>query len=91
MKNIQVIEAYINGDKTAKTAHLHIDGQFLYNYNTPLAQRVNNGDGRYFYVLNATKYSRTTSTIQNKLRDMIPEGRILRIVSDIPMGANYLI
>lgn len=70
MKNADVIEAFVKNGKPCKTANLRYDGERLINYNTTLAERdsVNN---RIF--LNMTKYSRTTSTIQNRLRRELTE------------------
>ena len=92
MTNAQVIMEFINGG-VAKTKNLRVEGKFLYNYDTPLAMRlnVNSGEEKIMYVINATKYSQSTTTIQNQLLKFIPENDILRVVTGIPMGANYLI
>jgi hypothetical protein len=90
MKNVDVIATFIDGG-VAKTKNLRVEDKFLYNYDTPLAQRLDVGEGRIMYVINATKYSSSTSAIQNKLLTMVAEDDILRVVTDIPMGANYLI
>lgn len=43
--------------------NLRTDGFVLINYSTVIAKHTDNG-----IILNKTKYSRTTSTIQNKVR-----------------------
>jgi hypothetical protein len=65
MKNADVIEAFVKNGEPCKTANLRYDGERLINYNTTLAERDSAND-RIF--LNMTKYSRTTSTIQNRLQ-----------------------
>ena len=62
MKNIDVIKGFINGEVKAKTKNLYIEGDNLINYSTIIATR-NNG-----FKVNSTKYSQSTSTIQNALR-----------------------
>ncbi len=91
MKNTDVVTAFLNGESKAKTKNLRIEGKNLINYNTILAQRVGDGKGNNSYVVNITKYSQSTTTIQNVILKEIPESKILRCVTGIPMGADYLI
>ena len=62
MKNIDVIRAFIYGEQ-AHTLNLMSSGDKLVNYSTCIAQRK---DGQ-IYVAD-TKFSKTTSKIQNDLR-----------------------
>ena len=62
MKNIDVIKAFIYGEQ-AHTLNLMSSGDKLINYSTCIAQRK---DGQ-IYVTD-TKFSKTTSVIQNALR-----------------------
>jgi hypothetical protein len=61
MKNIDVIKAF-TARETAKSTNLWTTGNYIVNYSTTLAQY---GDGEI--IVNMTKYSTSTSTIQNKL------------------------
>lgn len=64
MKNLDVIEAFRDGAREGKTLNLYIDGDNLVNYATVIAKRVDGG-----VILNTQKYSRTTSKIQNMIRN----------------------
>lgn len=91
-KNIDVLMAFINGDDNVKTKNLHIKqhdfGTRLYNYDTCIAERTEiNGD----FKVNMTKYSKSTTTIQNKLIQAIKDkyGAIhIKIVTNIPIGTK---
>lgn len=93
MKNFDVVMAFLNQDFASgvKTKNLRIEGRDLMNYNTILAQAIGDGYGNYHYVINVTKYSTSTTTIQNMILNNIDERKILKCVGDIPMGANYLV
>lgn len=89
MKNVDVIENFINGRTNGKTKNLRIEGDKLFNYDTCLAERVNNKN----MIVNLTKYSSSTSTIQNKLFDALQfryDG-YFEIKNNISMGADSLI
>lgn len=96
-KNIDVLIAFVNGDDNVKTKNLHIkqhdSGTRLYNYDTCIAERTEiNGYFRGFKV-NMTKYSKSTTTIQNKLIQAIRDkyGAIhINIVTNIPIGTKEL-
>mgnify|MGYP000982306598 CR=1 FL=1 len=77
MKNIEVIETFINGGNKAKTANLYIDGENLVNYSTVIAHRINNR-----IYLNSTKYSQTTSRIQNMIRNNTPSRLLIEVNSN---------
>ena len=62
MKNIDVIKAFIYGEQ-AHTLNLMSSGDKLINYSTCIAQRK---DGQIYVA--GTKFSKTTSVIQNALR-----------------------
>jgi hypothetical protein len=72
MRNSQVITAFINS-KEAKTQHLRTDGTKLINYNTVIAKKE--GDK---VVVSSTKYSQTTSTIQNMVIREVPASKLER-------------
>lgn len=92
MKNIDVIKTFVNGGTKAKTTNLYIDGDKLMNYTTCLCERFEKLGGQEFgFVINTTKYSQSTTTIQNKLYDYIPEDLITAELRNIPMGAYSLI
>lgn len=86
MRNNDVIATFVNGGTNAKAKNLYIDGDKLMNYNTCLAQRIESGN----IVVNMTKYSPTTSTIQNVLNGSIPAYSKI-IVNNVPMGRDYLV
>jgi hypothetical protein len=92
MKNIDVITTFINGGAKAKTKNLRIEGDKLFNYNTCIAERwAKIGGEEYGFVVNATKYSQSTTTIQNKLLHLIPEYALAQTLVSIPMGADSLV
>ena len=64
MKNLDVIEKFRDGARAGKTQHLYIDGDNLVNDATVIAKRVDGG-----VILNTQNYSRTTSRIQNMIRN----------------------
>lgn len=91
MKNIDVITTFVNGGTKAKTKNLRIEGDKLFNYNTCLAERYEKLGGEEMgFIVNATKYSMSTTTIQNKLLTSIPEDQITATLVSIPMGAGSL-
>lgn len=102
-KNIDVIKAFINGEVGCKTRNLHIksDGEIiqLFNYNTVIAERVvelgsslfNVGGDKAGFVVNETKYSTSTSTIQNALkRELGSYGFKYLTLNDVEIGAKSL-
>lgn len=87
MKNVDVIELFSNR-MTGKTKNLRSDGNFLVNYSTVLAQY---DDG--CIIVNMTKYSSSTSTIQNKLLSMLTYdfgSTYIEVVKDVPMNTSNL-
>jgi hypothetical protein len=71
MKNLDVIKAFING-KAAKTPHLNTDGAKLINYNTVIAKK----DGEKV-IVSSTKYSNTTTIIQNMVKKEVPSSKLV--------------
>jgi hypothetical protein len=61
LKNSDVIKAFLSG-KYASTTNLHSYGDKLINYNTVIAEHTEAG-----LVINTSKYSVSTSKIQNVL------------------------
>lgn len=90
-KQIDVIKAFFNGEKQGKASNLYIEGKNLMNYNTILAQRVDIGEGKIRYLINLTRYSVSTTTIQNQIVSLVPEQSVLSYKHDIPEGADYLV
>lgn len=70
MKNFDVVKSFINGNK-GTGSNLKSNGIELMNYRTVIAK--NEG---HFVILNNTKYSQTTSTIQNMIRRECQKQRI---------------
>jgi hypothetical protein len=92
MKNIDVIKTFANGGAKAKTKNLRIEGDRLMNYDTCIAERwAKLGGEEYGFVVNVTKYSQSTTTIQNKLVDIIPEDLVANYMRNIPMGTDSLV
>ena len=87
MKNVDVLKVFINGGKKASTQNLHITYDSLFNYNTVIAEHTN----EYGLIINVTKYSSSTSTIQNALiRELKDAGIAYVTVSGLGRGASRL-
>lgn len=87
-KNIDVIHAFINGADKPKTKNLRIEYNKLINYNTVIAEC----DGNQ-WIVNVTKYSQSTTTIQNALiKEMSNAGleNCIKFVTEIKRGVNSL-
>lgn len=65
LKNAEVVKNFVGrfGDCESHTGNLYSMGNKLYSYNTVIAQYIG-GE----LVVNATKYSTSTSRIQNMVR-----------------------
>jgi hypothetical protein len=57
---------FINGQKYGFANHVQIAGDMLIHYNTIIAERTEQG-----FLLNVTKYTRTTSKIQNMISSVM--------------------
>lgn len=91
MRNVDVVFAFVTGLSRQKTKTLFIDGDRLYNYSTCIAERKRKRDGSYTFIVNVSKYSNATTTIQNALLKTIPNpDATLKCVVDIPKGADSL-
>jgi hypothetical protein len=94
MKNSEVIEKFVKGIHKGSAGNLHIEVRAgrtaLINYNTCIAERLD--DSGEFYV-NRTKYSKSTTVIQNKLGREIEyvNGKIVQHLFDIPRGSQCLV
>ena len=90
-KNIDVVQAFMNGEDRPKTKNLRIENNKLVNYGTVIAERSNNLDR---FVVNVTKYSQSTTTIQNMLLreiDNLPSKSVRKIYKDnVEMGTDRL-
>ena len=64
MTNLEIIKNFILGETKGKCNHLRIDNNKLINYDTIIAYRLKENE----IILNKTRYSRTTSKIQNLIR-----------------------
>lgn len=91
MKNADIIKSYVAGDEKARATNLRIEGEKLFNYSTCLAQRHINEDGEVLYLVNATKYSKSSTTIQNMILNTLPHNQIVEVLVDVPQGARSLI
>ena len=91
VKNIDVLRTFVYGGVSARshTGNLVIAGNKLFNYYTCIAERFWNGS-EYTFKVNVTKYSKTTSTIQNKLLNLLKYERVEK-VDNVPIGAKYLV
>lgn len=72
MRNVDVVKAFVAGAEKGRTKNLKIDGNYLINYNTVIARRI----GEMIF-LNKTKYSVTTSRIQNMIRSHTPKNLLV--------------
>jgi hypothetical protein len=91
-KNIDVVRAFANGESKVKTKNLHIEDDKLFNYDTCIAERWEKlGGQEYGFVVNVTKYSQSTTTIQNMLLREIPEDLIAQCLVGMPMGVDSLV
>jgi hypothetical protein len=80
MKNEKVMQLFIQGEKFAKsyTNNLRISNGNLWNYRTLLAKFDHD---KNVFVVNITKYSPTTSRIQNKLLQLLSGKKFAPIAS----------
>lgn len=88
-KNSDVVKAFFNGQDNVKTANLYIENDKLINYYTVLAERLPREGGEFHFILNETKYSRSTSTIQSVIYKQA-SGHSFETVDNKPMGVSKL-
>ena len=65
----RVYNAWIIGKSSRKQRSIWTEGSVIYSYSTPIMWREADGD----VVLNVSRYSVTTSTHQNGLRQILAE------------------
>lgn len=68
MTNEKLMKEFLNGATKGKAGNLKIEGSRLIQYDTTIAQFINGQ-----VVINITKYSQTTTVLQNKLKSWMPE------------------
>lgn len=87
MTTQNVVEHFVWGEEKGKASggRLRIEGKRLINFDTTIAQRMDN-----LVIINITKYSPTTTKHQNRLCRMIGENDNVIFVSNVPVGAYDL-
>ena len=85
MRNKEVISKFVNFAETAATANVFSTGDKLFNYETCIAQRH---EGKI--IVNVTRYSMTTSKLQNNLRCEL-SGYDVTEVTGVPRGTCNLV
>jgi len=91
MMNIDIIKTFLNGGDKAKTTNLRIEGNKLFNYQTCIAERNWNNNYGHNFIVNVTKYSKSTTTIQNQLIQLIGSNDSnVEWVAEIPIGTTSL-
>lgn len=91
-KNIEVLYAFVNGESKPKTKNLYIEGDKLFNYGTCIAERWEKiGGQEYGFAVNVTKYSMSTTTIQNQLIRLLEHDPMVKYLAPLPMGVDSLV
>lgn len=87
MTNYNLINIFLNKDKSYKTHNMSIDGNKLVMYSTVIAEYTKD-----ILIINNSKYSRTTSKYQNYLlrRSKNCFNKII-VVTNVPIDSKYLI
>ena len=85
MRNQEVISKFAHFAESAATAKVRSIGDKLFNYETCIAQRH---EGKV--IVNVTRYSVTTSKIQNYLRGEMANKDVIE-VANVPLGTFDLI
>ena len=85
MRNQEVISKFVHFAESAATANVRSIGDKLFNYETCIAQRH---EGKV--IVNVTRYSVTTSRIQNYLRGEMANKDVIE-VANVPLGTFDLI
>ena len=85
MRNQEVISKFVNFAESAATANVRSTGDKLFNYETCIAQRH---EGKI--IVNVTRYSMTTSKLQNNLRCEL-SGYDVTEVTGVPRGTCNLV
>lgn len=100
MKNIDVIIKFLNRTKASSSnGNLRSTGDKLFSYNTCIAEWhskkiIYDGEmatiASYELTVNVTKYSTSTSKIQNMLLQKIPFGKTVYKVENVPINTQEL-
>ena len=85
MRKQEVISKFAHFAESAATANVRSIGDKLFNYETCIAQRH---EGKV--IVNVTRYSVTTSKIQNYLRGEMANKDVIE-VANVPLGTFDLI
>ena len=85
MRNQEVISKFVNFAESAATANVRSTGDKLFNYYTCIAQRH---EGKI--IVNVTRYSVTTSKMQNYLRRELSGYDVIE-VTGVPRGTCNLV
>ena len=85
MRNQEVISKFVHFAESAATANVRSTGDKLFNYYTCIAQRHESK-----IIVNVTRYSVTTSKIQNYLRGEMANKDVIE-VANVPLGTFDLI
>lgn len=85
MKNQNVIREFAINGKEVSTKNVRFVGNKLFNYGTCLAQRLQDGTT----IFNRTKYSVTTSKIQNYIAYELGTYKVVE-VTGVPAGTTDL-
>ena len=85
MRNQEVISKFVHFAESAATANVRSTVDKLFNYATCIAQRH---EGKI--IVNVTRYSVTTSKIQNYLRGEMANKDVIE-VANVPLGTFDLI
>ena len=86
MRNIEVIKQFLKGyPAKSSSGNLRSTGEKLFSYNTCIAEWVND----YLFV-NLTKYSSSTSRIQNMLFKELRFGHKVKQVENVPINTQKL-
>ena len=85
MRNQEVISKFVNFAESAATANVRSIGDKLFNYETCIAQRH---EGKI--IVNVTRYSVTTSKMQNYLRRELSDYDVIEVTS-VPRGTCNLV
>ena len=86
MKTRDLIEKFVNGKSGLFASNTHSKGDKLYNWETVIAQFINN-----ILFINTTHYSVTTTKHQNKLLRLAERDNMLYYTVDgISMGTDDL-
>ena len=85
MRNQEVISKFAHFAESAATANVRSIGDKLFNYETCIAQRH---EGKV--IVNVTRYSVTTSKIQNCLLRELSDYDVIKVAS-VPRGTRNLV